>query len=572
MGCQQSRNTVPTEYLEQDDQDIQNFNDEQKIRNLFQNIDNNQDRQPFKQGVCNQQVPQAKGCRYNEAPTKGLSTSNLSKKFNESRTLDLINNELFSNRVSQSARDSKRFSVYNKQNNSILKEFRQKKQFQKSNQQNKQSISQNQWQIIQMYNQQNQKTSVDLSQISFSSALSSQLQVRFQSTLRDLNKIQNKEQENEFQPQSQNTIFSYKYHQKNQDKENIEAKSQKKQQMIESARQIMSIRSGKSIQVCEEEYDCIKYMIFEKMVPQMVKKGSPFTQFQNEITHILEKWGQFVHQAIIQQTGEIRNFVSIRNTNDYIRITHELSCWKQFSVLEQFVLDVLNQPVNFQYLDVIKNNAQKIKALSCFVWIELSYQKDINKLDIQVGVSEKQPYDKRILQSLIINKNERSNIMDWYNIAQPIANEYGFIINSQHIDEIYDFYIFENDEKTNLKCSLQAFYNYGAQFSKSITDVLDQIPGNDFHVMFHLNRFGLLNLKLSLQSLNLDEESIIFDDILSNLDSQKQQESLKSLWEWYNQYIFNEENVYTLHYLELNPDGLYLYKTREISIDEDSQI
>ncbi|KAL4443115.1 hypothetical protein ABPG74_002182 [Tetrahymena malaccensis] len=571
MGCQQSRNTVPTEYLEQDDQDIENFNEEQRIRNLFQNIDNNQNRQHFQQGVCHQQVPQAKGCKYNEAPTKGLNTSGLSKKFNESRTLDLINNELFSNRVSSSGRESKRLSVYNKQNNSILKEFRLKKQNQKSNQQNKQSISQNQWQIIQMYNQQNQKTSVDLSQISLSSALSSQLQVRFQSTLRDLNKLPNKQVENEFQLQTQNTNFSYKYNQKNQDKENIEAKSQKKQQMIESARQIMSIRSGKSIQICEEEYECIKYMIFEKMIPQMFNKGSPFAQFQKQITDTLEKWGLIVHQAIIQQTGEIRNFVSIRNTNDYIRITHELSCWKQFSLLEQFVIDVLNQPLNFQYLDLIKNNAQRIKALSCFVWIELSYQQDVNKLDIQVGVSEKQPYDKRILQSLIINKNEKSNIMDWYNIAQPIANEYGFLVNSQHIDEIYDFYIFENDEKTNLKGSLQAFYNYGAQFSQNIIDVLEQIPGNDFHVMFHLNRFGLLNLKLSLQNLNYDEESIIFDDIVSNND-QKQYKNLKSLWEWYNQYIFSEENVYTLHYLELNPDGLYLYKTREISIDEDSQI
>ena len=36
--------------------------------------------------------------------------------------------------------------------------------------------------------------------------------------------------------------------------------------------------------------------------------------------------------------------------------------------------------------------------------------------------------------------------MHWYKETQPIVTDYGFIVNSDLYDEIYDFYIFENDE------------------------------------------------------------------------------------------------------------------------------
>ena len=84
----------------------------------------------------------------------------------------------------------------------------------------------------------------------------------------------------------------------------------------------------------------------------------------------------------------------------------------------------------------------------------------------------------------------------------PVATDYGFIINSDNEDEIFDFYIFESDEITNLQKCLLAFYNYGAYFSDEVLNELKKVKANDFHVNFHLNKLGLLSLKLMLKELN----------------------------------------------------------------------
>lgn len=87
--------------------------------------------------------------------------------------------------------------------------------------------------------------------------------------------------------------------------------------------------------------------------------------------------------------------------------------------------------------------------------------------------------------------------MHWYSLTSPLITEFGYVLNSVFGDEIFSFYIFDNDEKTNLSKTLLAFQNYGAEFDSSILCELSKnIPGYEYYITFHLNRFGLLNLKV----------------------------------------------------------------------------
>lgn len=49
----------------------------------------------------------------------------------------------------------------------------------------------------------------------------------------------------------------------------------------------MSIRAGKSIDVCKEEYECISFIIFEKIMPEMEIGDSPIMKFKDDIIYLL---------------------------------------------------------------------------------------------------------------------------------------------------------------------------------------------------------------------------------------------------------------------------------------------
>ena len=51
----------------------------------------------------------------------------------------------------------------------------------------------------------------------------------------------------------------------------------------------------------------------------------------------LDLWLINVYSQICVENGEMKNFITIRNTNDYIKLSHELTGgWKNFAILENF--------------------------------------------------------------------------------------------------------------------------------------------------------------------------------------------------------------------------------------------
>ena len=154
----------------------------------------------------------------------------------------------------------------------------------------------------------------------------------------------------------------------------------------------------------------------------------------------------------------------------------------------------------------MKRNYDRTKSLNTTIWLEFSIDNIKKELKKEVGISGNSPFDEKILSEIMQNQKEKQNIMNWYYNTQPIVTDFGFILNSQQIDEIYNFYMFEHEGAENLRRSILAFKNYGAHVNQEYITFLTNLQGQDYNVRFHLNQYGLLNLKLKLQNLKQNQE------------------------------------------------------------------
>ena len=258
-----------------------------------------------------------------------------------------------------------------------------------------------------------------------------------------------------------------------------------------------NVTIGRSSEALEADIivveDHIKKLLGHRVLPKPT---------HDDIISSLTRWRTEVYLPICRKTVEITNFLGYNFELNELSVTHEITGWNDMVLLLNFCAEN-NLKLDSYFVNTCHKKMFNLASLTLQLTFQILIEEDGSKADYCVFLQVCKPFNNQLMQQLLADNCEKSNINMWYDSNLPMGNDFGYSFNTKQDtrEMLVGFYIMDGPARANLKKALSAYQSYGAEFSDQQVEILKKIPCEELRVHFYVNENGVAKVRMLLYNI-----------------------------------------------------------------------